>query len=165
MSSLRLTIQGRGVDGMDVKSICLAHLQFERNLTRAVIAAMADGDMDFQPTPAQMTFGGQALHLLTAWETLRGALHGQGWQWNQGLTPERFPTQADVLRKFDEVTAADLAYYGGLAPEEFGRMVETTWGPPKSLLSLLMSWSAHEAHHRGQMVTYLRLKGMTPPPY
>jgi uncharacterized damage-inducible protein DinB len=150
---------------MDIRSMVLANLRSERRLTRETIAAMTDGDVNFRPTPEQMSFGGQALHIISCQKTLLDALQGKGWNWKTGIDSQAYPTQEAILAKFDEVTEEELAYYGGLDPELFGRLVSTPWGEPEPLLQLVYSFLAHEAHHRGQMVAYLRLKGMTPPKY
>lgn len=150
---------------MDLQAILIENLKSERRLTRETIVAMADGDMAFRPTAEQMCFGAQALHLLSAWETLRTAYQGRGWEWDRGLDMNHFSTHDAILAKFDEITEADLAFYGGLEPAEFTRIIETPWGAKEPLTQMFIGWLAHEAHHRGQMVTYLRLKGMQPPKY
>ncbi|MFZ5816073.1 MAG: DinB family protein [Bacillota bacterium] len=150
---------------MDAKAIVLENLRTERRLTRETVVAMTDGDMDFRPTPEQMDFGTQALHILSAYSTLMEALSGKGWNWEQGMTRATCPTQAAILELYDAETARLLAFVEGLEPEEFYTVVQTGWGAKEAVLALFMGWMTHEAHHRGQMVTYLRLKGMTPAPY
>jgi len=150
---------------VNIKEIWLANLKSERRITRETIAAMVDGDLHYRPTPEQMTFGGQALHLISAQKTLLEALQGKEWKWDQGMDLERFPTMEAVLQQFDEVMALELAFYGGLEPEQYDRAVKTPWGAPEPFVQLLYGFLAHEAHHRGQMVTYLRLKGMQPAQY
>jgi len=140
-------------------------LQVERRLTRDTIVAMADGDMAFRPTPGQMSFGDQALHIISAQETLQQALQNGEWDWDRGIDSRSFPTQEAILSRFDDLNAREVAYYGGLQADDLQRTVHTAWGPPEPILKLLVSFLAHEAHHRGQMVAYLRLKGMTPPAY
>lgn len=150
---------------MNPKQIFLDLLRFERKLTRETIAAMPEADLSFRPTPEQMSFGEQALHILSCQETLLDAFLGRGWTWARGLDLAHYPTQADILAKFDAVYLAEMEYYQSLEPEEFGRKVATSWGPPEPLMQLAYSFLTHEAHHRGQMVTYLRLKGVQPPKY
>jgi uncharacterized damage-inducible protein DinB len=150
---------------LDIQSILLHNLQFERRLTRETIAAMVDGDIQFKPTEAQMSFGAQALHFISAQETLFDAFRGNGWVWDRSITLEAFPTLQAILTKYDEQTAMELDYYRSLDPDQFGRPVNTAWGGPEPLVQLAFAFLTHEAHHRGQMITYLRLKGMEPPKY
>lgn len=150
---------------MDLKAIVLQNLGTERRLTRETIAAMVDGDVAFKPTGEQMSFGAQALHLISAQEALYQAFHDGTWVWERGLTLDRYPTLPSILAAFDEMHSREMAYYGSLNPQDFGREIATSWGPPEPMLQMIMSFLAHEAHHRGQMVCYLRLKKMQPPKY
>lgn len=150
---------------MDPKAVLLDTVRAERRRTRATVAAMADGDMAYRPAAEQMDFGTQALHILSAWATLMGALSGRGWVWDQGMTREKYPTQEAILKLYDEESARLYRFLEGLDPEGLGREVETPWGKRAPVFGLLLDWVAHECHHRGQMVAYLRCKGMKPPEY
>lgn len=150
---------------MDIKAVFLHNLAFERRLTRETITAMKDGDMAFAAVEGQLGFGAQALHVISCQETLREAMQQGTWNWERGINLEQFPTQEAILAKFDEMHAAELAFYGSLEPEEFFRPVRTAWGGPEPLFQLAVSFLTHEAHHRGQMIVFLRLKGMQAPRY
>lgn len=147
------------------KSIVLATLSTERRITRDTIAAMAGSDIHFKPTDEQMCFGDQALHIISAQDTLLEAFRTGQWNWQRGIDLEHFATLPDILARFDQMHAAEQAYYDSLEPEQFFLPVRTGWGPAEPLLQLVMSFLAHEAHHRGQLAVYLRLKGITPPKY
>lgn len=150
---------------MDLKAVVLETLRTERRTTRDAIAALGDGAVSFRPTGEQMSFGAQALHLISCQATLMQAFQGKGWNWNQGIDEEHFPTLPVILARFDEMHQAELAFYEGLESEELARPVATAWGEPEPMLQLAISFLAHESHHRGQLVVYLRLMGMTPPRY
>lgn len=150
---------------MDIKSVVLHSLKSERRITRETIAAMVDGDMQYKPTEQQMCFGQQALHLISCQHTLRDGLQGKEWQWERGFVLEKYATREAILAEFDAMHEADLAYFGSLENEQFDRMVNTPWGAQEHMVQLMYSFLAHEAHHRGQLVAFLRLKGMQPPAY
>lgn len=150
---------------LDLKRVVLKSLRFERKLTRETVENMTDADMGFRPTPEQMDFGTQALHILSAYATLMGALSGLGWVWDQGMTREKYPTQADILQQLDSETDRLVRFIEELTNERLTQEVQTGWGTQEAVLQLFVDWITHESHHRGQMVTYLRLKGMTPPKY
>lgn len=150
---------------MDAKAILLNNLRFERRLTRETVAAMTDADMAYRPTTEQMEFGTQMLHILSSYVTVMEALEGKGWNWDQGLTLAKYPTQEAILKLVDEESARLLSFVEGLAPEKLFEPVQTGWGTKEAPFQFLMSWVVHEAHHRGQMVVYLRLKGMQPAKY
>jgi uncharacterized damage-inducible protein DinB len=150
---------------MNIKDIWLTNLQSERRITRETVAALGGGNVAFRPTEQQMTFGAQALHLISAQKTLLLGIQGKEWNWNQGIDTEHYPTLDAVLSVFDAVTAEELAYYQGLEPEQYDRHIPTPWGEPEHMVQLLYAFLAHEAHHRGQMVVYLRLMGLQPAQY
>jgi uncharacterized damage-inducible protein DinB len=150
---------------MDIKAIWLEQLKGERRITRETITAMTDGDMQFKATPEQMSFGAQALHIISCQETLMDAINGNGWQWDRGTTMQYYPTQEAILNRFDYVYAHEQALYVNMEIEQFFRMIPTAWGAPEPVIQLAMGFLTHEAHHRGQMVTYLRLKAMKPAQY
>lgn len=149
----------------EIKSILKETLSVERRITRDTIAALTDGDVQFRPTPEQRPFGAQALHIISSQETLLEAVRTGVWNWRRNTDLTHFPTAESILKKFDEQHSLEMAYYDSLEPDAFFRPVSTSWGPPEPLLQLIISFLAHEGHHRGQMVVYLRLKGMQPPNY
>lgn len=150
---------------MDVKAILLEELRSARRLTNKILAAMPESDIDFRPTPDEMDFGAQALHILSSYSTLFEGLTGKGWNWDQGMTRAAYPTQEAILRLSESETERLMSFVEGLAPERLFEQVQTGWGKEETVLGLLMSWITHEAHHRGQMVVYLRLRGIKPPEY
>jgi uncharacterized damage-inducible protein DinB len=150
---------------MNIKEIWLQNLKGERRVTRDTIAAMTDGDVLYRPTEEQMCFGAQALHIVSCNKTLLDAFAGKGFNWEQGMTLENYPTLEAILHQFDAVMAEELAYFEGLEPEQYDQVIQTPWGNEEHMVQMLYSFLAHETHHRGQMVTYLRLKGMQPPRY
>jgi uncharacterized damage-inducible protein DinB len=150
---------------LDLKSIFLANLAFERRLTRETISAMPSTEFHFSPTPEQMPFGSQALHIISSHETLREALEEGRWNWKRQIDIEHFGTQQSILTKFDDMHERSILLFENLEVEEFMRLVQTDWGAKESVFHLALSFLTHEAHHRGQMVVYLRLKGITPPTF
>jgi len=150
---------------VDLKSTLLATLAFERRLTRETISAMPGAEFLFSPTPEQMSFGSQALHIISTHETLREALSHGRWNWDRQIDIEHYDTRESVITRFDEMHADSIRLFEQLEVEEFMRLVQTDWGAKEIVLHLAFNFLTHEAHHRGQMVVYLRLKGITPPKY
>lgn len=150
---------------MTVSSSLLNEFQATRRLTREIFLAMTDGDVKYSPTPEQMPFGSQLLHIMSCWQTLERAAQGEDWQWDLGYTLDAYPTHGQILALLDDLTAKSQGFWGDLEPEEWLRDQSVSWGAPMELMELFVSFLVHEGHHRGQMVSYLRGKGMTPPPY
>jgi len=150
---------------LDAKFVLLAHIAVERRLTRETISAMPDEEFEFSPTPEQMSFGAQALHIISCHETLREALQEGRWNWRRQIDLDHYGKQSVILARFDEMHAHSVSLFESLEVEELMRLVQTDWGAKESVLQLALTFLSHEAHHRGQLVVYLRLKGITPPKY
>lgn len=149
---------------MEIKRVWLANLTAERKRTRETVAAIAGHDLSYRPTPEQRRFGDQVLHVIAVQQALLGALRGEGWNWGASEAEAPLPELAEILRRFDQMHAAELAYYEGLDEADFGRPV-TLFGQSEPMLYWLLDFLAHETHHRGQMVVYLRLLGIAAPRY
>ena len=55
--------------------------------------------------------------------------------------------------------------YVAMTRAQYDRMVEITGGRQTTESAAIWWAFTHTAHHRGQAVVYLRLKGITPPDY
>jgi uncharacterized damage-inducible protein DinB len=139
----------------------LDHYESIRNYTSEVLAAMPEAGAGFRPAPGLRSFADLARHVISAERTLLQALREGVWVWDQGVTEEAWPTLASVRDLLDRTTGEGLALYRS---EDPGRPLVASWGT-FPLRHFLFEWLVHEAHHRGQMVTYLRLSGVRPPEY
>jgi uncharacterized damage-inducible protein DinB len=138
------------------------HWQDTREYTLAILDAMPAGKFNSKADPAQRTFGEQLLHLAAA-----NTAYFRGF----GLlpppeVPKVDPADKDAVRHavaagFD-YTSAVLAKIG---EAELAR-TDIAFSPrlPKhSAIDIFFRAYMHTAHHRGQIVTYLRVNGITPP--
>jgi uncharacterized damage-inducible protein DinB len=122
---------------------------------------MPEEKSGFRPVPGVRSFADLGRHILSAERTLHQALREGVWVWDQGVSEAAYPALADVRSLLDRTTAEGIALYREERPE---RLVVASWGT-FPLRRFLFDWLLHEAHHRGQMVTYLRLAGIRPPEY
>lgn len=136
------------------------HWQDTRTYTLAIFDAMPADGMEVKPNPAQRGFADQFDHIARANNAYFKAF-------NIGHAPEppkvkdrdsvraflaaSFDWIDEVLRKMTEkeLVRADYKFSPRL--------------PPHSGTDLCMRAYMHTAHHRGQAVVYLRVKGITPP--
>ena len=139
--------------GSDVVQQLKARWAASCDYTLAVADQMPADKYLFRPTPEQMTFGEQLLHISEQSRMILREI--------QGLAPlERTPVpiaKADVVAHLNETTALGsklLQDRAAVAPAEMA-----------SLLNGMMLALDHTTHHRGQAVVYLRLNGITPPEY
>ena len=137
----------------------LRHWEVERSYTLAMAEAMPAEHYEFKPDPVQRSFGEQFIHLAGA-NTRYFSSFGL-------MPPPEVPKAADketvkqyistswdytteVLRKLSEKD---------LLRNDLG----TPRFKPHSGTDLCLRAYTHTAHHRGQTIVYLRLKGIKPP--
>ena len=127
-----------------------ARLDTTKDFTIQVLNAMPEDDYDFRPNKDQRTFAAQAYHIAYSIDYFKRAFQNPGEAWNPG--GENSKTKEELVKwasdQFDEINALILSKD---ASDLFTAGV--------------ISYLDHNAHHRGQIVTYLRLKGITPPTY
>lgn len=137
---------------------------------RAADAMPADG-YGFRPATAVRTFAEQVLHVVESGDTLVDAIDTGRWRWDWGYTADAYPTKNAVLALLDERTDRLLARLSSLSEADLARVLPIPWHAEAerpsqpTVLFLLGEWVLHEGHHLGQLVMYLRLRGITPPPY
>ncbi len=139
----------------------IEHWKDTKEYTLAVLEAMPPDGFDSKPDPAQRTFGEQMVHLARA---------NTGYFSAFGLLPRPEPPQTadkDSARKFvtvsfdyvlsvlEKLTEKDMSRrdLGGNDPRY----------PKHSATDMCLRAYMHTAHHRGQAVVYLRVKGIVPP--
>ncbi|SRR5581483_2147693 len=137
----------------------LKHWEVERAYTLAVAEAMPAEHYSFKPNPAQRSFGEQLIHLAAANTAYFSAF---------GLLP--LPERP---AGFDKKTVQDyLTMSWKYTTEVLHKLTEkdllrNDLGAPRfkphTGTDLFLRAYTHTAHHRGQAVVYLRIKGITPP--
>ena len=137
----------------------LKHWLVERDYTLAVAEAMPAENYDFKPNPVQRSFGEQFVHLASANmayfsafglmnmpERVQGAdkqaaRHALNASWDYTIAVLKKLSEKDMLRN-------------DLGRPRF---------PAHTGTDLCLRAYTHTAHHRGQAIVYLRLKGIAPP--
>lgn len=127
-----------------------ARLEVTKSYTIEVLQAMPDKDYDFKPDAEQRTFKAQAYHIAYSIDYFESALSNPQAAWNPG--DENSKSKEELIQwangKFDAINKTIL---------ESDANDARTAG--------IISYLDHNAHHRGQIITYLRLKGIKPPNY
>lgn len=130
--------------------------------TLEVAKAMPADKYDFRPTSEVMRFGEQLLHMTV----------NMNWLGNQylGATPHSISEFEDITKKetiikiLEEGLENAREAMTNITAEELDETVEFFAGPmtKRQIIHLMHD---HFTHHRGQLVVYLRLNGITPPRY
>jgi len=132
----------------------------KRNIA-ASAAAMPDAGFSFKPTPEVRSFGELLGHLANEHYIFCSAMKGEANPHDK-VDFEKKATKAEFVKDINESIAyCDAAYAAvkdepkTLAPLAANRR-DTAFG------SMLMNVT-HDSEHYGNMITYLRMKGIVPP--
>jgi uncharacterized damage-inducible protein DinB len=139
----------------------LAHWQGHRRLTRRVIDAFPDDQLNTFAIGGMRPFGALALEMLSmAVPMVRGAASGD---WNM---PDRQPkAKQELLTLWDESTDQLNALWSQIPAPRFFETL-TAFGQYTGVLhDMLLYVVDNEIHHRAQGYVYLRALGIEPPPF
>ena len=125
-------------------------------------AEMLDEDLfSFRPTEEVRSVGQILAHIAFAQYAFCSAAAGQ-----DNPNSENFEESATTKAQINAALEAGFAYctevYAGMTDAEGGDMVEF-FGNPMAKFGVLAFNSAHNYEHYGNLVTYMRLNGITPP--
>lgn len=123
---------------------------------------MPEESYDFKPVPEEMSFKQQLLHI------------AQNIQWlsttyllQDKKAPKVDPaslTKAEVMKIVSEAYDVGMLAHQSLTAAQLDEVVSFFAGP-KTKRQILVLLHDHQSHHVGQIIVYLRLKGIKPPAY
>ena len=122
--------------------------------TVALAEQMSADKYLFRPTPEQMTFGEQLIHIADQNEMILR----ETWRLPPPEKRAVGRAKADIVAPVREIGAFGLTLLQKAGPSPSLSNIA-------SVLNGMMLALDHTTHHRGQLVVYLRLNGMTPPEY
>lgn len=121
---------------------------------------MPEENYAFKPTPDVRSFGQILGHVADAQYLFCSAVLGET---NPAPGIEKSKTsKADLVKALNDAFAYCDKAYNGLTDSHAGEMVKF-FGREQAKLSVLAFNNAHDFEHYGNLVTYLRLKGLVPP--
>ncbi|WP_300433615.1 DinB family protein [Christiangramia sp.] len=115
----------------------------------------------FKPTERQLSFSGQLEHINQnmTW------INSDYIQQNKELDKTEFPTiKADIIKEISKSFDLVSENVKNLSDEKLKQKMSFFSGE-MNLLQILNLIQDHVTHHRGQLIVYLNLKGIEPPPY
>jgi uncharacterized damage-inducible protein DinB len=126
--------------------------------------SMPEANYAFRPVPEERSFGQQMVHISEA----LSALYRMNIE--EDLTPEPLSeagmepvkSKLDVLNKLESAFTLVERGIAGLTDAMLEKRVELL-AHPATKIRVLQFLLEHTAHHGGQIVVYMRLKGVTPP--
>lgn len=140
---------------------CQQKLKNSAAYTLEVAELMPAEKYDYKPTPEEMSFNEQLLHLIGNINWLTNDYLG-GKKLDKDL--KQHYTKEEVIAIVKEGYALAAAALVNFKPEQLEESVKFFAGPmtKRQILTLL---NDHQTHHRAQMLVYLRLNGIQPPKY
>lgn len=148
--------------------VAVARLQHAKDYTLAVAELMPEDKYDFRPTKDEMSFAEQLLHLasrmtwLTSQYLFKETNEADPYkapaapfkkQEVMATVAQAYDYTIDKIKHFDVSHLTDSVYFEYMNANRMSKL---------QFMNLL---NDHQTHHRGQMMVYLRLNGITPPDY
>lgn len=134
-----------------------------KQFTLEVAEKMPAEFYDFKPSPEQMSFGVQMLHIagtnVFRFEQLTGI--------EAKITRPEKADKATAIQKLTESFDYVLRVLPKVTPEQWTKIFKVDWRgrPEVAGREMALGMFVHTAHHRAQCEVYLRLKGIKPPDY
>ena len=162
LSAITLTEAGEWKDqfAREWRDSFLKHWKVTKDYTLAVCDAMPAEAFDFKPVPAQRSFGEQLVHIGRANDAYMTAFKIKAAP-TAPIATGKASIRAYLVASFDYLTdvLSALEEKDMLRKDlQFNSRIK-----PHNGTDLFMRAYMHTAHHRGQLVSYLRSKGITPP--
>jgi uncharacterized damage-inducible protein DinB len=142
------------------------HLERYRAITLQVFDLIGEDDLAWRPGPDQYSLGQQLLHIAQAEDRFAHGLFEGDWSLDRVRFPAELPSIDEMKAFFESVRERTRRHLAALDPSELDRVLDIPDAPMEhTLRSWLWFVLEHELHHRGQVWTYLRAMGRTPPFY
>ncbi|MEO6221789.1 MAG: DinB family protein [Vicinamibacterales bacterium] len=129
----------------------------------AAVAEATQAIFDFKPVDGVRTFGQIVAHTAGANYEFCAAAKGEKSP-NPETAFDNLTAKADIIKAYDGSLAYCDAVYKGLTDLSAGETIDMPFGMGKAArANALISNSGHLNEHYGNLVTYMRIKGIVPP--
>jgi uncharacterized damage-inducible protein DinB len=122
---------------------------------------MPEVDYAFKPTPVVRSFGQLIGHLADGQTIICSAALGLGSTAAEGDIENKVTAKADLIGALRRST--DLCTRAYAQPDTAVGGMTRLFGADRTRFAALVRNTVHDGEHYGNIVTYLRLKGMVPP--
>jgi len=134
--------------------------QIMANYVQRSAEQMPEADFAYRPVESVRTFGQMVAHVAGAQFMFCAAATGDGARGEDDVERTR-TTKADILQAFREsMTYCERAY---AQTDAAAAQPITLFGQPRTRFFALTMNAVHVGEHYGNLVTYMRMKGMVPP--
>jgi uncharacterized damage-inducible protein DinB len=122
---------------------------------------MPEADYAFQPTPAVRTFGQLIGHLAGSQNLICSNALSETPKAGEDAIEKNVKTKAELVAAFRASTEFCMRAYS--QPDAALSEATTLFGSASTRLAALARNTVHDGEHYGNIVTYMRIKGMVPP--
>jgi len=150
--------QGDAAPGAAVSATAQVYRQAVTYILTAA-EQMPEADYGFKPTPEVRSFGQLVGHVANAQFMICSAALGEASPATQNY--EQVSEKAALIEALRASTAVCDRAYG--QSDAWASQTMQLFGQERTRLGTLVLNAAHNMEHYGNMVTYLRIKGMVPP--
>jgi len=148
---------------LQAQAVATARAEWEPIIGYITKAAeqMPEADYAFKPTPAVRSFGQLIGHLADGQTIICNAALAQASSAAEGDIEDKVTAKADLIAALRKSTELCTRAYAQTDASTTG-MVKL-FGQDKTRFAALVRNTVHDGEHYGNIVTYLRIKGMVPP--
>ena len=127
------------------------------------IAEATQAVFDFRPADSVRTYGQIVAHTAGANYEICAAAKGEKAPHSEAAF-DQLTARADIVKAYDESMSYCDAVYKGLTDRTAGEAIDMPFGMGKApRAQALILNSGHLNEHYGNLVTYMRIKGIVPP--
>ena len=124
-------------------------------------AAMPESEYGFKPAPTVRTFGQILGHLVNEHYAMCSGVKGEKNP-HEATDYEKTTAKADMVKALTaSIAYCDAVYAGFSDSAAFGTL--ELFGEKHSKIGVLQLNVTHDSEHYGNLMTYLRMKGIVPP--
>ena len=125
---------------------------------------MPEADYAFKPVATVRSFGEVLAHVAGASYVFCSAAKGEKTPFAEDHFEKTAKTKAQIVKAVADATAYCDGVYGALTDAKAGQTITMPFGMGTAPgATALMMNTGHLLEHYGNLVTYLRIKGMVPP--
>ena len=157
-----LSARAQATDSLFLKA-AIVKLKNAKEYTFKVARLMPAEKYAFKPTPEEMSFGEQLLHLGTNLGWLSSSYLSEGTN-PVSRQDAKLQDKEEILKVLERVYDYALQTLEHFEAAHLGDEVKFFAGP-KTKLQIINLVNDHQTHHRAQLLVYLRLNGIKPPAY
>ncbi len=145
----------------------IERLENSRKYLLLVADMMPEEKYGFKATEESLSFAENLMHIGFAldWhsQSLIGDREARVYQTDTVFKPAN-KTKAEMMARIDRTFTEAIALLQDVSPEQLDTELDY-FGLTRSKRQIYMLLADHITHHRGQMLVYMRLNGLTPPRY